>query len=178
MSLTKKLFIAYKSGNCKKIEQLFSLIYNEYADLVFFIVSKYVRQYENIEEITDDVFVQLFNHLDNIDPNKDIKYYLMTSAKNSSLNFLKSHKQEEIFDENIEDYNYSYDSHYYLLIEEWKKVLSNEEIELILEHVIEGFSLRELALNSNKSSNTIKSIYRRAIKKLQQFYEVKEHEKI
>ncbi|MCH5179831.1 MAG: sigma-70 family RNA polymerase sigma factor [Erysipelotrichales bacterium] len=177
MSLTRKLYMAYKSGNCKKIEQLFSLIYNEYADLVFVIVSKYVKQYENIEEITDDVFIQLFNHLENIDPSKDVKYYLMSSAKNASINFLKKHSKEEIFEDSFDDYDSSYDSYDNLLIEDWKKVLSKEEMQLILKHVVEGFSLRELALINNQSSNTIKSIYRRAIKKLQRFYEVKEYEK-
>lgn len=50
---------------------------------------KYIKQYEDSEELTDDVFIQLFNHLENLNLDKDIKYYLMASAKNASINFMK-----------------------------------------------------------------------------------------
>lgn len=178
LNFTRELFIAYKYGNCKKLEQLFSLIYNEYADLIFIVISKYVKQYEDIEELTDDVFIRLFNHLENIDPDKDIKYYLMTSAKNASVNFLKKRRSFEMSDPSMVGNGISDDSHLFLFLEEWSKVLDRSEIDLIIAHDLEGVSLKELALKNNRSPNTIKSIYRRAIKKLHHFYKEKEYEKV
>ncbi len=178
MNITRKLFFAYQTGNCKKIEQLFSIVYNEYADLVFVLISKYIKQYEDIEELTDDVFIQLFNHLENIDPDKDIKYYLMTSAKNASINFIKKNKNSENLDDVDIDNLGAKDSHLSLFIDEWKLALSQNEIDLIIMHDLNGISLREIALKNKQSPNTIKSIYRRAIKKLQNFYKEKDYEKI
>ena len=171
MNISKELYIAYKHGNAKKIEQLFSLVYKEYADLIFVVISKYVERYEDVEELTDDVFIQFFNHLENLKPEKEIKYYLMTSAKNIAINFLKKQRYVEVIDEELVGNYVQADTSYAHLIKDWQQFLTQEEINLILNHVLYGFSLKQLAEKNNKSSNTVKSQYRRSIKKLKQFYQ-------
>ncbi|MDE5855882.1 MAG: sigma-70 family RNA polymerase sigma factor, partial [Anaeroplasmataceae bacterium] len=133
--------------------------------------SKYVERYEDVEELTDDVFIQFFNHLENLKPEKEIKYYLMTSAKNIAINFLKKQRYVEVIDEELVGNYVQVDTSYAHLIKDWQQFLTQEEINLILNHVLYGFSLKQLAEKNNKSSNTVKSQYRRSIKKLKQFYQ-------
>ena len=95
----------------------------------------------------------------------------MTSAKNIAINFLKKHRYVEVIDEELVGNSASTDTSYAHLIKDWQQVLSQEEIDLILNHILYGISLKQLAVKNNKSSNTVKSQYRRSIKKLKQFYQ-------
>ena len=52
------------------------------------------------------------------------------------------------------------------LFNDIKKILNEEEYDLIFNHVVMGYSLVELAKELNLSKNTIKSKYRRALLKL------------
>lgn len=170
MKVISELEKAVKNGDSKKIEKCFEYVYKAYANLIFVFISKYINRKEDIEELTDDVFIQFFNHLDNINFEKNIKYYLMKTAKNLTINFIKRNNIEKIFVDDNELMNYKVENDnnsYHHLINKWKRYLSIEEIDIILKHILEGYELKEIAKIKNKSPNTIKSTYRRAIKKLQ-----------
>ena len=89
MSLEARLVDALQSNNRQKLESIFKKIYDSYFKLVYFCISTYINNKEDIEDILADTFLSFYNHLDNIDANKSIKYYLTTIAKNKSINFLK-----------------------------------------------------------------------------------------
>ena len=61
--------------------------------------------------------------------------------------------------------NYFYSN----LISDLKKVLNNLEIAVIIKHIVEGQSLKDIAISLNKNTNTIRTIYNRAIKKYKKF---------
>ena len=63
MSLEKRLEKAIASKNVQKIEIVFEEIYYEYGKLVGFIISKYVYNKSDIEELVDDVFVNFSKQL-------------------------------------------------------------------------------------------------------------------
>ncbi len=166
MSLENKLFKAKQSNNSFKIEKVFEEIYYEYGKLVGFVISKYISNKQDIEELIDDVFVS-FSKIIMKNDITNIKYYLIVQAKNASINFLKS-KNNKLQIEYNEEYidNISLDnSKYYDLINEMKLKLSAEEINIILLHTIYNYSFSEISSKYNKPLPTIASIYKRAIKK-------------
>lgn len=168
MDVTKEICSALRTGNAKKIEKLFEQVYASYSDLVFVVISKYVTIKEDIEELTDDTFIALFKNLKQLDSHKNIKYYLMVIAKNLSIDYLRKKKVEVELNEEILASPPT--SSYYLMIEEWKEILNLDEIRMVLLHVLYGYELKEIAHEQQKSVNTVKSIYRRAMKKLQAKY--------
>ena len=164
MSYEFELINALKSKDQNKIRLVFKDIYEEYYKLVYFCVANFVSNKEDAEDITSEVFINFFNHLDNIKLEGNIKYYLTRSARNLSINFLKKNsKQIEI--KEIEK-TLGYEIHYTDLISIVKENLSDLERECVISHILEGYSLKEIAKEKRININTIKSVYRRALFKL------------
>lgn len=166
MSLERRLVEALKSNNQKKIESIFKQIYDSYFKLVYFCVASIISLHEDIEDIVSDVFLSFYNHLDSIDINGSIKYYLTTSAKNKALNFAKK-KKEVLLNENILN-DKSYENKPNLLLMTIKENLSKQETDIIIKHVLYDYTLNEIAIELNENLNTIKSKYRRSINKLKE----------
>lgn len=166
VSLEKKLRAAIKSNNINKIEIIFEDIYYEYGKLVGFIISKYVSKKEDIEELVDDVFINFFKVLYKTKI-ENIKYYLVTQAKNASINFInkKSNKIDYIYDESIIFNEIDNKSKYYEIINEMKHYLDENEINIIILHTIYNYTFDEIASKLSKPLSSIASTYRRAIKK-------------
>ena len=88
MNYEKEIIKAIKKNDLVKIEEVFEKIYFEYGKLVGFIISKYVTKKEDIEELVNDIFLKFSSVLFDIKLD-NIKYYLVVSAKNAAINFLK-----------------------------------------------------------------------------------------
>ncbi len=165
MTLERKLMDALVYGKRKEIEKVFEEIYDQYYRLVYFRVKQYVSIKEDIEELTNDVFVNFYNSLDQSTSIESISSLLVTIANHRSIDFLRRHKIDVVEykdnQETSEDIPYPQD-----FIDELHKILSPEEFTLLIEHVIYGKSLRHIAKEQKISPNTIKSTYRRMIQKI------------
>ena len=84
---------------------LFEDIYNEYYKLSFYIISKYINNYDDICDIVNDCFLNVYKNIKNI--KKSIKYYIVVTSKNASINFLK--KQNNIILDDDLIYNQKYE---------------------------------------------------------------------
>ncbi len=167
MSFERRLYRAIKNCDTKKIESLFEEIYREYGKLVAYIISKYVGKKEDIEELTNDVFVNFSRVLHRIELD-NIKYYLVVQAKNSAVNFIKKNSKHEIVEylETVELSSLDGDrTAFYEIIDEMKSCLFEEEINIILLHAVYEKTFAEIADMYKKPVNTVKSTYRRAIAK-------------
>ena len=164
MNLERKLVSALNSKDKTKIESVFRQIYDSYIKLVYFCVSNYINVHEDIEDIVADVFVSFFNHLDSINIDGSIKYYLTTTAKNKAINFVKKKKEVYLNENMLNDLSYNSKANKLLL--DVKDNLNQQECELIIEHVLFDKSLHEIAKEKNLNFNTLKSKYLRIIKKL------------
>lgn len=167
MPLENKLLHAIKSNNKDTIDNVFEIIYYEYGKLVAYIISKYVERIEDVEEIVNDVFISFYKAALKKEI-RDIKYYLVTSAKNKSIDFYrkKINKLDVYYnDDNVFEYIEYKDSIYGDLLYEMRKYLSDEEINIIILHLIYDYSFKEIAEKYNKPISSISSIYNRALKK-------------
>ena len=111
----------------------------------------------------------MYSNKENIDSTKNLKYYLTTISKNLSLNYINSIKQEEELDENIV---YSEDTHDHFneYIEKFKEFLNEEEIDLLVYHLLYGFTFKDIAMMKEVSIDVISSKYRRTIIKIRKYY--------
>ncbi len=169
MSLEKKLYRALKENNDVKFEEIFEQIYYEYCNLVAFIISKYVSNKEDVEELTNDVFIAFYKSLFKNEI-YNFKYYLVTSAKNVAINHLKKVKIDVIYNDEyiltIADADESMnDSLYQELLDELKKYLNEFEINVIILHNVYEYSIADIAKKNKKPRTSISSTYHRAIKK-------------
>ena len=147
MILEKKLEKAIKNEDNSQMDYVFEEIYNKYYNLVSYIISQYIKNINDIEELVNDTFVNFYNNCFKVKID-NIKYYLVKSSKNISIDFIK--KKQVIYEYN-EDYinNYKedrektiYDEIMILL----EKCLSKEEIKIILLYNIDCYSLKEISV--------------------------------
>jgi RNA polymerase sigma factor (sigma-70 family) len=161
----QQLLDALKSRDRKTINAAFESIYCAYSKLVAFIIGKYVSNNDTVKELVNEVFLQFFNHADNI--NCDIKYYLSTSAKNTAINFTKAKEQkvkivELDYCNQTQGLQHSLD--YNDTISALKNILDDFSLNVVLLHIVDGYTFKEIASHYNKNINTIITIYTRAIK--------------
>lgn len=151
-----------KSSNQKGLKKQFELIYNKYCHLVGFIIGNYIKDIDDIKDLTNDTFLYFFNHIENI--NSSIKNYLTTCAKNAAINFLKKTKNIVQAD-NCFDYlaSETKDNSIYYDID---IILDDFEKKIFYLHLIYDYTFKEISIQLNKPVSTIKTTYFRSIKKI------------
>lgn len=164
MTLESKLIKALKKKNKDSIELVFEEIYNEYYNLVCFIIYRFIKTKEDVEELASDVFLNFFNHLDKIEI-INIKYYLVKSAKNLSLNFIRKNKNKETFENYYFDYN-EQNSDDNMLVDELEKKLPKDDFYILYEHIVNERSLKAISLDLDKSYEAVKKRYQRIVNEL------------
>lgn len=154
-----------KINQKKERYDYFEEIYYKYVKLVSFLVSKYINDEETIKDITNETFLLFFNNRYKV--KKSVKYYLVKTAKNISLKYLEKNNNYVLYDDDVMVENKNLDSFvdYSLLIDKLKEKLTEEEINIIIWHVIEGFTFKEIAAYLNSNQKAVNKKYERAIKK-------------
>ena len=102
MDYNDKLKKFIKENNKTKIDNLFEEIYYSYRKLVSFIIAKYVNNHMDVEDLTSDVFINFYKKI-HVSEINNIKYYLVTSAKNLAINYLNKKEIYIEFDNNFFD---------------------------------------------------------------------------
>ncbi len=163
MSVKEELTVcALPSDRNKKLE-IFRKIYDKYFKLVWFYAFRFLGNKEDTDEVSDDVFVNFYRRAEKTEIS-NVKYYLTRSARNLSLNKLRDKKQTEELNENTAgEYCFHEGSD---LMEKIASVTDKEEFDLLCRHVLEGYTLTEIAETLGESVNTVKSKYRRLIIRL------------
>ncbi len=167
MSLERKLKSAIKANDASKIKSVFEEIYYEYGKLVGFIISKYVSNRADIEEIINDVFISFSLRMFKTEI-KNIKFYLAVIAKNATLKFIRRQGRFETV-EYCEEYgrvNENESLFYDDFLSCAYKNLKENEINILLLHLVHGYTFVEIAQRYNTPVSTVSSIYHRSIKKL------------
>ena len=73
-------------------EKSFVNIFNEYFRTLCFFVNKYVNDIEVSKDLVQDIFVKLWNKRFDFETDLKVKAFLYISAKNASLNYVRSLK--------------------------------------------------------------------------------------
>ena len=140
--------------------------------MIYVCINRYVPVREDAEELTQDVFLKVYKSLDRLDENRNIKYYLTITARNTAIDFLKKKKiQCDVDDEVINQLpDQEVRSNYEDIVAILKQYLSNEEIDIIMDKLVCDYTFKEIAKIRKMPIGTVMSKYSRAIKKFKRNY--------
>ena len=99
--LDRDLIKKLQSSDRYTQEEGFEGIYYKYAKLAFTCIYQIVKNYQDAEDLVNDTFLAIFNNRSRLQETKNLKYYIVVSAKNAALNFRNSRKLEVIKDDQI-----------------------------------------------------------------------------
>lgn len=162
----------------------FETFYVTWYSRVNYFAREYVISEADAENITQDVFLAIYERRVYLDSSINIVGYLFTSVKNRCLDFLRKEIQKKNIIENIElelrlRFNYEaleeFDSKLLSLDDDFESVLNRalEKLpqkcrEIFILSKLEGKKQKEIALDLNISINTVESQMGIAYKKLRE----------
>ena len=135
-------------GISKNDEMSFNKLYENYSTLVYKIAFSILKNRENSEEITQKVFMKIWEIQKDKLPKKSEASWIYTLTKNEALNFLRSKKQEQ----NIDDMYYISDEDVEIneIIEQdsYNRIISKldlKEQEIVSLKIISNLSFRQIS---------------------------------
>lgn len=75
-------------------EQAFKELYYLFYNKLFHFAYAFIKNRERAEEITEDVFINLWRNRSHLTEIKNVKVYLYTATKNNSLNYIAKKAHE------------------------------------------------------------------------------------
>lgn len=166
MSEEKELKEVLNSNNPSILRAYLGNVYSKYFKLVCFCIAKYINDKETIEDLANDTFIKVFNKINDI--NGSIKYYLVVSVNNVAKDYLKKISDTQLDEDiDIESNEIKFNSYisYKELLNDLSSVLSKEEVDIMIKHVLEGYTFKELSDLYKCKEKKVSSLYFRAIKK-------------
>jgi RNA polymerase sigma-70 factor (ECF subfamily) len=88
------------NGNGKSYE----IIVEKYNKVIFRLASKFVKDFDDAEEITQSVFVKAYEKLDEYNPKYKFFSWLYRITVNEAINFEKRKKNTEIINEDVRSF--------------------------------------------------------------------------
>lgn len=167
----KELYKEYLKGN----KQAFEKLVIRHKDHIIYFISRYTKNTDIAEDISQDVFVYLLLHKEQYDFKYSFKTYLYMIAKCRALNYLKSEKKvlpitdyNNLYIENndLEEIVYKNQKRNYI-----RKVINKLKPDyqaVICLASIEGFKYKEIAKIMGKNVGQVKVMLNRAKKKLKE----------
>ena len=96
-----ELFSAIASGDDKS----FNILYAKYNNMVFNIAFRYCKSIDTAQDITQYIFLKLWESGSNIVAKGDMRNYLFTMAKNYTINYLRDEQTIGTVEYNVEEHN-------------------------------------------------------------------------
>lgn len=169
MKISKQVILGLKL----KDERAFETVYYTYNKLIYHIVYEMIHDALLTEELVSDIFVQMYQSIDMFDLNNNFKYWLIQIAKNMTKNKIAQLQREkyvlsETFVHQTKD---SSQHHYDLMVEEMKRHLDDEEIEIINMVILYGYSFKIIGEMLGRSTSSVANQYYRALDKLKDVFQ-------
>lgn len=145
-------------------------IYEQTSKGVFTFILPIIRDYQLAEDIMQDTYVKVNDKIREYQPGTNGKNWILTIAKNLAFDELRKRKHEEFtdFDDEREDlgcYSLS-DSVDTPTIQLANKVLSPDEMKIVMLFAVGDYKHREIAKMMNLPLGTVTWKYHNALAKL------------
>lgn len=163
-SLLKKLC----STSINERDDAFNYIFNKYRYLVYYVSFDILKNEEDAKDIVNETFLKMYENRREFMSESKLKYFLLVTAKNLSINRYNKLKNHLAYSEDMEGRNDEVSVSYYL--EKFKDVLDEEEYHYLVLHLIYEFSFKEIAKVKGLTTSQVSSKYQRGIKKLRTYY--------
>ncbi len=146
----------------------FDQIYDEYFDRIYYKILSSVKNSEDAEDIAQEVFVSVYKNLSKFRADSKIYTWIYRIAINKTYDFFRKKKIDLELNEEILNIEDDSDLNSPMIIQENLKKLSKEEREILLLKDVYGYKLREISDLKGRNISTIKSIYYKALKSLEE----------
>ena len=157
-----------RSTSKEEVDSVFNLIFNKYKNLVYYVSFDILKNSEDAKDIVNDTFLKMYDNRGKLISETKLKYFLLVSAKNLSINRYNENKNHLPYSDDVE--GQSDDSHLSIYLEKFKDVLDAKEYRFLVLHIVYEFSFREIAKTYNLTTSQVSSKYQRGIKKLRDYY--------
>ncbi|MEI6123345.1 MAG: RNA polymerase sigma factor [Bacteroidota bacterium] len=157
-----------------------------YADMVFRVCNNFVNHRQNAEDLSQEVFIEVYNNIGQFKKESHIKTWIYRIAINKSLNFLRKKKQNQwlanfgflaSFNEGEDKFQHEYvetstETNYIkeeqkaILYKTIEKLPKNQRIAFTL-NKIDELSYKEISEIMNISVSSVESLIHRAKNSLQ-----------
>lgn len=146
----------------------FDEIYDEYFDRVYYKILSSVKNPEDAEDIAQEVFISVYKNLHKFRADSKIYTWIYRIAINKTYDFFRKKKIDLELNEEILNIADNEDIGGSMIVEENLKKLSREEREIVVLKDVYGYKLREISKMKDRNISTIKSIYYKALKNLEE----------
>lgn len=148
-------------------------IYLDYVTPIYFYILSIVKNKETAEDLTADFFIKLWLKADTYNFKGSHKSWIMTMARNLSIDYLRKNKNHitlDSLDNCFESPSLEPKIHSKLLLEELFLKLKDNEREIVLLHLLSDLTFKEISKTLKKPLGTVAWQYNSAIKKLRRFH--------
>lgn len=142
----------------------FDSLFEEYFDKVYYKVLGIVKNPDDAEDISQEVFMSVYKNLKKFREESNIYTWIYRIAINKTYDFFKKRKAELEINEEVLSIADEFNSDTNMILEEKFKLISNKEKEIVILKDIYGYKLKEIAEMKNINLSTVKSIYYKALK--------------
>lgn len=146
------------NGNGKSFE----ILVNRYYRMVFRLAEKFLKDFDDAEEITQSVFVKAYENLKNYNPKHKFFSWLYRIAVNESINYHKQRNRNDVIDENYRsletpaDYEFEANELSSRIRDALTKLDMMYRMPVVLKHFM-GYSYKELSYLLGVPEKTVKS---------------------
>lgn len=143
----------------------FDEIYEEYFDRIYYKILGAVKNPEDAEDISQEVFISVYKNLNKFRFQSNIYTWIYKIAINKIYDFFRKRKIELDINEEIltvDSDNISAETN--VILEAKLKMITPREREIVLLKDIYGYKLKEIAKMKDMNISTVKSVYYKAIK--------------
>ena len=149
-------------------------IYQAYVGLIYSVIYDMTGQKEDAQDITSEFFIRLWDRADTYRFGGKHKAWLMTIARNMTIDFLRKQKRElpveELPEPEQEAEDFAEKVVGNLSFQEAMKLLKPAEQEVLDLKVLGGFTFQEIAALLKKPMGTVTWLYRQGIHKLRKYH--------
>lgn len=144
----------------------FDELYNKTKKQVYYFIYSMVNNSLDSEDLLQETYLKLLRYKNRVKCDK-VMVYLLQIAKTLTYNYLKRSKKVEIVESiDCEDEHQVYDLNKSPLIEQMKKILNDVELQIVILHVVDDMTHKEISKILKKPLGSITWAYNNAIKKL------------
>ncbi|MCQ2602684.1 MAG: RNA polymerase sigma factor [Clostridia bacterium] len=152
-------------------ESAFEKIYNETKNGLFSFILSICKNYHTAEDLMQNTYIRLRASIKSYETGANALAWIYTIAKNLTYNELNRRKREITtdFDDSTAVFGGSYEIDDKLpgpTIAIMRKVLNEQEFQIITLYLVAGFKHREIAEMLNKPIGTVLWAYRNALNKI------------
>ena len=158
----EKCLLLMQTGNDTALEKLYQITKKG----VFTFVYSFLQNYHDAEDAMQTVYVKIKNGVNGYKKGTNARAWILQIAKNHAINVINKNKREQTV-ESLPEQSYLDTKLEGGITEVMQRVLSQEENQIVILHVLWGYKHREISKLLNLPTGTVTSKYKRSVKKLQ-----------